>query len=62
MLARLGTLHLNDNTMSRAQIAEALLRNVLFFFDSTKNLKQGAVISCMQTFLVGSLFSQAWFS
>ena len=60
MLARPGTLHLNDNTMSRAQIAEALLRNVLFFLDSTKNLKQGAVISCRQ-FLLAVCFHKHGF-
>ena len=60
MLARPGTLHLNDDTMSRAQIAEALLRNVLFFFDSTKHIKQGAVISCRQ-FLLAVCFHKHGF-
>ena len=60
MLARPGTLHLNDDTMSQAQIAEALLRNVLFFFNSTKHIKQGAVISCRQ-FLLAVFFHKHGF-
>ena len=55
-----NTPFLRQNNMSRAQIAEALLKNVLYFFDNTKHLKQGAVISCRQ-FLLAVCFHKHGF-
>ena len=41
--------------MSRAVIAEAVLKNILHYFDNTKSQRQGTVISCRK-FLLGICF------
>jgi len=47
--------------MSRATIAEAVLKNVLYYFDNTKHKREGAVISCRQ-FLLAVCFHKQGFS
>ena len=51
---------LQQNIMSRASIAEAVLKNVLYFFDNTKHKREGAVISCRQ-FLLAVCFHKHGF-
>ena len=46
--------------MSQTFIAEAVLKNVLYFFDNKKHKKQGAVISCRQ-FLLAVCFHKQGF-
>jgi hypothetical protein len=46
--------------MSRAVIAEAVLKNVLFFFNHTKHKREGAVISCRE-FLLAVCFHKHGF-
>ena len=46
--------------MSRATIAEAVLKNVLYFFDNTKQKREGAVKSCRQ-FLLAVCFHKQGF-
>ena len=41
--------------MSRAVIAEAVLKNILHYFDNTKSQRKGSVISC-RNFLLGICF------
>ena len=41
--------------MSRAVIAEAVLKNILHYFDTTKSQRKGSVISC-RNFLLGICF------
>ena len=41
--------------MSRAVIAEAVLKNIFYFFDNTKSLRKGSVISC-RNFLLAVCF------
>ena len=59
VLARF-TSNLTTHIMSRAVIAEAVLKNVLFFFYHTKHKREGAVISCRE-FLLAVCFHKHGF-
>ena len=47
--------------MSRAVLAKAVLKNVLHYFDNTKSLRKGSVISC-RNFLLRVCFHKQSFS